>query len=222
MTQSGTAGDARVADRLMFLMIALQERANRALVEELHDGPMQELTGILLSLASLRRGLPAEAAAQIIQIETRLRDAAAALHRPQPPFRPGNGPRQMLELGLTQRVEGVLVDRLYTSLDIDVAPPALAEVAVVLATVQLLLQESDPLERPARALVAVRSSAEHVELALRVAYADGFRPDAATAGRLERLRQVADVLGARLSPDAVTSAWSAAVRLPRAPSQAGG
>ncbi|MEX5709036.1 hypothetical protein AB1484_12180 [Parafrankia sp. FMc6] len=48
---------------------------------------MQELTGILLSLASLRRGLPAEAAAQITQIETRLRDAHRGAHRHQPPAR---------------------------------------------------------------------------------------------------------------------------------------
>ncbi|MCK9901718.1 hypothetical protein CC117_08865 [Parafrankia colletiae] len=259
MSRPGTVGPPQAAaERLLFLMIALQERENRALTDALHDGPMQDITGILLSLASLRRGLPEDTAERIAQIETRLRDTTATLHRPPPPFRPGNSPRQMLELGLTQRVEGVLVERLYISLDIDSSPPVLGEVAVLLATVQLLLQESDPIHQAARALVAIRSSPEGVNLALRVAYAatatqpyapdltarasptsgtpapagaDGPGPanDAAAdegtpediiprdsaASWLERLRPVAELLGAQLRADSATGAWSAMVRLPR-------
>ncbi|OAA25573.1 hypothetical protein UG55_10217 [Frankia sp. EI5c] len=176
MSVPGTVGPVPGAERLLFLMIAVQERESRALTEALHDGPMQDLTGILLSLASLRRDLPEEAADRVAQLETSLQDAAAALHRPPPPFRPGNSPRQMLELGLTQRVEGVLVDRLYISLDIDSSPPALSEVAILLATVQLLLQESDPIHQATRALVSVRSRPEGIDLALRVAYAGTPQP----------------------------------------------
>ncbi|WP_018639193.1 sensor histidine kinase [Parafrankia elaeagni] len=262
MSRPGTVGPPQAAaERLLFLMIALQERENRALTDALHDGPMQDITGILLSLASLRRGLPEDTAERIAQIETRLRDTTATLHRPPPPFRPGNSPRQMLELGLTQRVEGVLVERLYISLDIDSSPPVIGEVAVLLATVQLLLQESDPIHQAARALVAIRSSPEGIDLALRVAYAatatqpyapdltarasptsaapapggaggPGPADDAAAAAAdegtpedtpprdsaaswLERLRPVAELLGAQLRADSVTGAWSAMVRLPR-------
>ncbi|KPM53496.1 hypothetical protein ACG83_22680 [Frankia sp. R43] len=226
----------------MFLMIALQERESRALTDALHDGPMQELTGILLSLASLRRNLTEDLAERVTQIETRLRDTAATLHRPPSPFRPGSSPRQMLELGLTQRVEGVLVERLYISLDLDSAPPVLGEVAVLLAAVQLLLQESDPIHQAARALVSVRARPEGIDLALRVAYADTVQPfapdltaeaddqvrpagaddedgplatrDNAASWR-ERLAPIAQLLGAELRTDPATGAWSAAVRLPR-------
>jgi hypothetical protein len=223
VSQPGTAGPQAATERLLFLMIALQERESRTLTEALHDGPMQDLTGILLSLASLRRSLSEDTAEQLSQIETRLRDTAATLHRPSPPFRPGNSPRQMLELGLTQRIEGVLVERLHISLDIDASPPVLSEVAVLLATVQLLLQESDPIRQAARALVAVRSRPESIDLALRVVYSSPVRPDDSDPDSaqgtgpswLERLEPVAVLLGATLRADPGTGAWSAMVRLPR-------
>ncbi|WP_261555211.1 histidine kinase [Frankia tisae] len=198
---------------LLHLMVALQERGHRSLTERMHDGPMQEFTAVLLDLASVRRRLSGDLADRVGEVENHLRAATNALQLPPGVFRFGYDARQSLTAGLTLRIAGLLVDRLDTDLQVDEHPPTHAEISVVLATAQLLLQASDPVGTGEHAWLAVRSAPAEVSLLLRV------RPRAyeppADAARAARLRPVADLIGVELRHDASTGGWSAAFRLDR-------
>ncbi|EIV94411.1 hypothetical protein [Frankia sp. QA3] len=198
---------------LLRLMVALQERGHRSLAERLHDGPMQDFTAVLLELASVRRRLSGDLADRIGGIEHHLRSATSGLQLPPGAFRLGYDARRALAAGLALRVDGLLVDRLDTDLQVDEHPPTRAEISVVLATVQLLLMASDPVGTGEHAWLAVRSAPAELDLRLRVR-PGGYEPPA-DAARAARLRPVADLIGVELRHDAATGGWSAALRLDR-------
>jgi len=207
---------------LLRLMVVGQERTRQHLNDVLHDGPIQDLTAILLSLAAVRRTLAAPDAEKLTAVENQLRDAIAALHLPPAAFRPGYDARRILDTTLATRVRGPLARELDTSLEVDGPAPTRAELAELLAVVQLLLLESDPL-RPARhASVRVRSGRDTVTLTLR-ATPDSCPASAADAARdaaerTDRLRHVAAIVGAHVSEDGPGGAWRASVTWPRPPS----
>lgn len=193
---AGRAGPDDSLQRLLIDVVALHEREDRAVVAALHDGPMQEITAILLELASIRRATGGPAADRLHDIENRLHDTVASLHRPPSPFRPGHDPRQILELALAQRVAGLLTDDLQTRWEIDEFPPDPGTIAVLITAVQLLLQANDPVRRADRLSVEVRSGPEDVELTLWVVPAEAGRNEEERAARLAR---TAEILGARLT-----------------------
>ncbi|MCK9897634.1 histidine kinase [Frankia sp. AgB32] len=207
---------------LLRLLVALQERGHRVSAERLHDGPMQDFTAILLDLASVRRRLPDELADRVNTIENRLRATTVGLHQPPSPFRLDHDARRTLTTGLSQRVDGLLVDHLDTDLRFDDGEPTGGEIAVALAAVQLLLMASDPVGTGERARVSARCGPDGLDLLLSVQPSRHEPPaDAARAGRL---RPLADLIGAELRHDPDTGAWKAALTLerPRAAEPAAG
>ncbi len=201
------------AHALLRLLVALQERGHRVSAERLHDGPMQDFTAILLDLASVRRRLPDDLADRVSSIENRLRATTVSLHQPPSPFRLGHDARSTLTSGLSQRVDGLLVDHLDTDLCFERGEPTGGEIAVALAAVQLLLMASDPVGTGERARLSARCGPAGLDLELSVQ--PGRHEPPADAARADRLRPLADLLGARLHHDRDTGAWTAALTLDR-------
>ncbi|SNQ48769.1 conserved hypothetical protein [Frankia canadensis] len=213
---------ARVHE-LLRLVIDLQERAQRAAADRLHDGPMQEFTAILLELASVRRRLPAGPAERVLAVENRLRLTTVGLQAPSV-FRLAHDARAALIAGLTQRVDGLLVDRLDTELRVEAHPPTLTEVAVVLGAVQLLLTAGSPHRRGEHAWLSAESGPDGLALRLRVR-PPGPRPGSAAdqdPAPAALLRPLADLIGATVTDDPATTTWSAALHVPRPPRPAAG
>ncbi|CAO5156180.1 Histidine kinase [Frankia sp. AiPs1] len=198
---------------LLRLLVALQERGQRALATHLHDGPMQEFTAILLELASVRRRLPDDLAERLVAIEERLRATTLALQLPPSAFRLGNDARHALISGLAQRVDGLLVDRLDTELHVEEDPPTYEEIAVALAAVQVLLLASNPINAGEQAWLSARSRPGGLDLCLRMHPSGHELP--ADEARAARLRPVADLIGADLRHDAESASWTATIHLGR-------
>ncbi|MCM3884038.1 histidine kinase [Frankia sp. R82] len=212
MSTRGGGTEAR-PDELLRLLVALQERGQRAMAVRLHDGPMQEFTAVLLELASVRRRLPGELAERVVEIEDRLRATTFELQLPPSIFRLGHDAPAALTAGLDQRVAGLLVDRLDTELHLEENPPSDAEIAVVLAAVQVLLMASNPHATGERAWLSVRTGPAGVDLRLGVR-PSGHEPPADEA-RAGRLRPLAQLIGADLRHDAEAARWTATLHLAR-------
>ncbi len=212
---------------LLQLLVELQEREHRYVSDLLHDGPMQEFTAVLLALGRVRTTLGADVGEQLAAIEARLRETVISLHRPLPPFRPGNDARAVIEMTLAQRVHGLLADALEVDVDVDAWPPTWAELPVLLAVIQLLLLTGEPTRPVARAAVAVRSDLGGVELRLQVVPAEAHEtseaPGIADAARIRaaRLHALADAVGAQVECDPGGWAWRAVLTLPRPGCSAG-
>jgi hypothetical protein len=208
---------------LLRLIVAGQERERRHWGDVFHDGPIQDLTAVLLGCAAVRRGLPEPEAEKLAVIETQLRDAMSALHLPAPAFRVGNDARTILESALASRVRGPLTRDLDVVLELDEPGPTRAELAELLAAVQLLLSEADPRRPALAASVTIRAREDGVALTLRAApdprAAAG--PDAAAdaAARTERFARLATILGAQITEDEPGGAWCAALSWPCEPTR---
>ncbi|WP_052710934.1 hypothetical protein [Pseudofrankia sp. DC12] len=204
---------------LLRLIAAGQERERQHLCDAFHDGPIQDLTAVLLTCAAVRRTLDGPAAERLAAVETQLRDAITTLQLPAPAFRAGRGASKILTTALTNRVRGALAHELDAVLDVDDVPPSRAEVAEVLSAVQLLLLESDPWRPARRAVVTVRSGHDGVALTLWAVpdRCSATSVDAAhdAAARAVRLRRVAAIVGARITEDQPGGAWRASVSWPR-------
>ncbi|ADP84700.1 histidine kinase [Pseudofrankia inefficax] len=204
---------------LLRLIAAGQERERQHLCDAFHDGPIQDLTAVLLTCAAVRRTLDGPAAEKLAAVETQLRDAITTLQLPAPAFRAGSDASKILTTALTNRVRGTLARELETVLDVDEAPPSRAEIAEVLSAVQLLLLESDPWRPARRASVTVRSGPDGVTLTLCAS------PDPCSATSLDaahdavaragRLRRVAAIVGARITEEQPGGSWRASLSWPR-------
>lgn len=208
------------ATRLMLRLIAAgQERERQHLCDAFHDGPIQDLTAVLLTCAAVRRTLTGPAAEKLAAVETQLRDAITTLQLPTPAFRAGSDARRVLTSALASRVRGPLARELDAVIEVDDAPPNRAELAEVLSAVQVLLLESDPW-RPARhASVTIRSSQDAVTLTLRAlpdpCSATGLDAAHDAAARTGRLRRVGSLVGAHITEDQAGGGWGAALTWPR-------
>jgi signal transduction histidine kinase len=211
------AAEETVADvhALLRMMVFLQDRGQRVAADRMHDGPMQDFTAILLELATIRRQLPAALSERISSIEDRLRTTSLGLQPPPNVFRISHDARQSLAAGLSQRVDGLLVDQLETDLRVETHPPTLTEIAVSLAAVQLLLAASSP-HRPAeQAWLTAESRPDGLDLRLRVRpRGPRLETDPTRSGLL---RSLADLIGARLAHDPADSTWSATLHVSRIP-----
>ncbi|WP_163548970.1 histidine kinase [Candidatus Frankia nodulisporulans] len=210
---AGGAGSGARPEELLRMLVALQERGQRAMATRLHDGPMQEFTAVLLELASVRRQLSGALAERVAAMEDRLRAAALELQLPPGVFRLGHDATEALIAGLRQRVDGLLVDRLDTDLRLAEYPPTDAEISAVLGAVQVLLLASNPYATGERAWLSVRSGPAGLDLSLAVC-PSGHEPPTDEA-RAARLRPLADAIGADLCHDAEAARWTATLHLAR-------
>lgn len=203
---------------LLRLLTAVQEREHRYRNDEFHDGPVQDLTAVLLGLAALRRTLEAEQATRLAEIETQLREAITAARRPPLAFRAGNDARAVLESALAARVHGPLADVLDVVIEVEDHPPTRDELAELLAIVQTLLVQSDPVRPATHVAVTIRSGPD--EVAVTVAATPAVTPEVAaapeTAGqaavRSRRLRLAAEAVDATLTEDRPGGRWQAVAR----------
>ena len=147
-----------------------EERARRKLAAELHDGPAQNLTGISLSLAAIKRGLTDKALLErVVEIEQVLADTTLQIRT------------LMLELAPPGLHEGGLIEalrwladrvrqqqRLLVTVEDDGSPKPLEDSVQVLLfqTVRELLQNVIKHARSKRA--TVRCAVNHDQLVLDV------------------------------------------------------
>ncbi|MBL7497724.1 hypothetical protein I6A84_38295 [Frankia sp. CNm7] len=204
---------------LMRLMVAGQERERRHLCDAFHDGPIQDLTAVLLTCSAVRRSLSGPAAEQLAALESQLRDTITSLRLPPPAFRAGSDARKILETALAGRVRGPLAHTLDTVLDVDDPEPDRGQIAELLGAVQLLLQEGDPLRPAAHAQVTIRSGKDGVALTLRVTpdpLSTAASPDAGqhARARTERLSRIAALTGTQVVEDRPGGLWSASLAWP--------
>ena len=231
---------------LLPVIVALAERQRHYAAEVLHDGPMQEFTGILLALGQLRKGLDAEYTARLTEVETKLRDTVTALRPAASVWQADLAPAALLDAVLRNWVDGPLAERLDLTVDHAVDSAALdrQEIAAVVGLVQLVLHELDPTAQVQSASVSVRCLPTAVDVRVSAVPAtrldadetddtetdesetdeseteedgdDDLRADDEAGARGVRLHLLATALRARASQDSDGN-WTVQLLLPRHP-----
>jgi signal transduction histidine kinase len=145
-----------------------EERARRKLASELHDGPAQNLTGMSLTLAAMKRGLSdKEQVERIVELEQVLADTTlqtrTLMLELAPPGLHENGLVEALRW-LADRVRQQ--QRLLVTVEDDGSPKPLEDPVAVLLfqTVRELLQNVVKHARSKRATVRLSTNREHLML----------------------------------------------------------
>jgi DNA-binding response OmpR family regulator len=189
---------------------ALRERERLHLALFLHDGPIQELTAVLLSLGTVRHSMPPEAAARLGELEDILSSTMSSLREELAAWRPHARSTGSVAAALRQRIVGLLAESLTVETE---APTPLDpnEIASVIGFVELTLLEIEPNRAVKSAHVFVHADDTHITVLLTTPR--GGTDRASTSARRARLTMLADMLGARVGADNHTGRWEVRIQM---------
>jgi CheY-like chemotaxis protein len=215
--RAGAAADSRAGAFLLTLAGALRERERQHLADFLHDGPIQELTSMLLGMGLVRRSLSAGTPERLSTVDDRLASLEDQLSATMATLRTELGgwrahvhSPDSFQATLRQRVPGLLADELVLADRPGLSP---SEVMTVVAVVELLLLGLDIQEPVAEATVEARREGADVALSLRARRRPRMVPPAEDQLRRARIDRLAGLLGATVRADDAGLEWTVDVLL---------
>jgi hypothetical protein len=201
--------------QLLGITRRLRARERRELVDYLHDGPLQDLTAATLEAQLMRKSVPDGAAARFDVVLRQLDAAARALRWLVDGDLPLSQPEIELASALRRRTAWLLAVPLIVRSEEAVSRLSVADVAVIVDVVELLLLGMLPAGRAAEASVAVRAEQQltQLELTLVPAAQDG-QPVGDPVAAQQALDELAVALGTAAQAEFCAERWRARITLP--------
>jgi CheY-like chemotaxis protein len=202
--------------QLLRLVRQLRASQRHALVDFLHDGPIQELTAINLELQMMLRAAQPDPAQRLKMVLQRLDAAAGSLRWLVDGGWPFMEPETRLAAALQQRTAWLLTAPVTVDIDVQAVGPTAIEIPVIVDVVELMLLGTMPADPPARAHVAVRTGEGKIQIELTLSAAGPGKQSVGNPATAQAtLEELASALGATTHADLDDQHWGARVVLPR-------
>jgi ActR/RegA family two-component response regulator len=193
----------------------LRTREREALVDDLHDGPVQELAAVTLALHLLRRSVPPDVAEHVDELKESLDKASRMLRSLIDGGWPFLREETQLTEALTERTAWLLATPLAVTLRRE-ARLRPAEVPGVADLAELMLFALADGQRPARAEAVIGVDGDRISIELIVTPPAGDEPPPGReASAASAVADLAFALGAEIQAEVCPQRGRAAVTVPR-------